>query len=962
MLAAIVLAAWPHLDLDVTLGEDYVLRGQAKWRYVNTGPTPLSEVHFTLLANGGATPNPHLSNGANAAGHWNAWSASATEIDGVRVPKGAPLRWRYEDAPPSTQTWGLERGLLVVELPEPLPPGGSAQIEITFATRIPHRRGDEGHFNGDATWRFGWFPHPRHRDDDGGWSDEAFLTAFTHKTRFSADDDDATVVIGAQHATDSDHGIVDVWSEVPVRSVPFVVSDRLKTLEAEVEGVMVRVHYYPDVAILDTSRGEAEATLRRVRRVLKYFNEHYGPYRFGRLEVLESPTTYLSMAGDGLVLLGDLFFVHDRTWMAWKLYEPVAEVVLAHELAHQWWGLGLGVSFDRDNWLSEGLSQMLALGYAEARMGGADLLRPNFFLRWVLAGLANAAWPTNTLEHTTLPTYEDHVRFGLEEPLVLPDRDVRHLEESAYRLYEKGYLAARAMRSLLGPEGTDRLLREVYARKVGGRVTVEDLRAVAKEVAGVDLGPLLDGFVLGNARSDLQIVGVEGRHVRLHREGDLALPAVVLARGNGESEEFEWPADVVDTTLALKFDPESVEVDPLSWVPDTDRSNNVWPGDAEFDFLAAKADVRRHHWSFNPMPFPHRYYLLGLSFGGRSANEWVWGAGAGLRGLLTLTGPPRDETEASLGTGEQRTVINSVVYAESGWVYDRGRAVGVSAVGDVWVEEGALAHQGGLLLLSHQWGIYERTDVGQVGALSLPRTILTLAAGVDAGQRLADDTLVEDELNLESGVGGLLLFDVRRNERINYGFDIGLTVTGGLSRADQDPFGVGRLALGYGFVIPYLGQVELGAVAAAISPDGPSASRPLLGQLAATVSGTAPYEASGQAAVLLRLPILRDRRVKNILTLGLLVFDDLSLDLGYAAAHGLTYDDGFGDPLGQVSAAFAFGLGSFPGKLGNLVLGVAVPTWPAPTEPEAWQFFVGLGIGVSPSLSPAAAPGRPLRP
>ena len=963
MLTALVLVAWPHVDLDVTLAEDHVLRGRAAWRYVNTGPAALTEVQFNLVANAGAQPNPHLSGGANAAGHWNAWSPSATEVVAVRGPEGGELRWRYADAPPATQTWGLERGVLVVALGAPLPPGASALVEVTFATRIPHRRGDAGRFNGDSTWRFGWFPQPRHRDGDGGWSDAAYLTAFTHRTRFSVDDDDATVVLGAQGGAARAGGTSEVWSEVPVRSIPFVVSDRLETIEAEVEGVKVRVHYYPDAAILDTSRGEAEATLRRLRRVLKYFNAHYGRYRFGRLEVLESPTTYLSMAGDGLLLLGDLFFVHDRTWLAWGLYEPIAEVVLAHELAHQWWGLGLGVAFDRDNWLSEGLSQMLALGYAEARMGDEDLLDPNFFLRWMLAAFANAAWPTNTLEHAILPAYEDHVRFGLEEPLVLPDRDVRHLEETAYRLYEKGYLAARAMRSLLGAKDTDRVLREVYARKAGARVTVEDLREVARDVAGVDLGPLLDGFVLGDARVDLQIVGVEGRAVRLHREGDLALPAVVEARGaGGRRKRFDWPADARDLTLALKFEPTSVEVDPDAWVPDTDRSNNVWPGDAAFDFLAAKPDTRRHRWSFNPMPL-HRYYLVGLSFGGRTANEWVWGTGGGLLRFGPGTDPAEEERAARAGEeAVASTVINSLVYAESAWTYDRARAVGVAAVADLWTFDDRLAHQGGQLTVSHVWGLFERTDVGQVGALWLPRTFLTTAIGVDAGQHLAEDTGVPEDYDLEEGVGGLLVLGVLRNERVNYGFDVGLTLTGGTSRAQQDPYGVGRLAIGYGFVVPYLGQVELQTVAGAITRGGPGASRPALAQLAATVKTTAPYEASGQAAMVLRLPILRERRVKNALTLGLLVFDDLSLDLGYAAAHGLTYDDGFGDPLGQVSAALALGIGAFPGKLGDLIVGVALPTWPAPTEPDAWQLFLGAGFGVGPSLSPAAAPGRPLRP
>ncbi len=935
VLAAVVLAAWPHVELDVTLDADDRVSGRAAWRVLNEGPAPLSELHFLLVANAGAAPNPHLSNLANAAGHWNAWSPASTDVGGVTDAAGRALDWRYAAAPPATQTWGLDRGVLVVQLPDPIPPGAETLIEITFETRIPHRRGDQGAFNGDVTWRFGWFPQPRARAPDGTWSDEAFLRAFTHRTRFASA---RKVVIGAQDADEESW-----WSEVPVRSVPFVASDRLRTLEREIEGVVVRVHYYPDLALLDTSRGEAEDIGRYLRTILPHFNRIYGPYRFRRLEVVESPTTYLSMAGDGLVLLGDLFFVHDRTWVAWGLYERLAETVLAHELAHQWWGLALGVAFDRDNWLSEGLAQLLALSYAEAEMGGDDLLRPNFFLRWMSAGLAGVALPTRTLEHQILPSYEDHRRFGIDEPLVLPDSELRHVEESGYRLYEKGYLGARALRSLLGVADTQRVLREVYARRAGRRVRLEDLRTVAQEVCGVDLGPLIDGFVLGEATADLQIVGVEGRHVQVRREGELALPALVVARGaDGRRGEMRFAADVRAATLVFEFEPESVAIDPDAWVPDIDRSNNVWPGGAGFDWFAPQADVYRHRWAFNPMPI-HRRYLLGVSFGGRTANESVWSAGAGTPGFGQLEG-------AGFAEG--------IVYAETGWAYDRGRAVFVSASGDAWMESGEPVHQGGDLFVANVWSLYEGTDVGQLGQLSLPRTIVSLGAGLDVGQRLAEDAVVEDVFGLEDGVGASLVLGVFRDDRLNHGADYGITLTGGLSRADLDPFGVGTLSGGYGFVIPYLGHVELAGSAAAITPGGPVFARPPV--FLATQVAASPFEALGRAGATLRLPVLRDRRIKNVLTLGLLVLDDVSVDVGYQAVHGLTYDGGMGDALGEASAALAFGIGAFPGHLGDLLVGVAMPVWPSAVDPDAATVFVGLGIGAAVARLPVA--GHPVLP
>ncbi len=951
MLATLVLAAaWPHVEIEARFDGEGIA-GTAAWSYVNGGDAPLEEVHFLLPANAEATPNPHLSNLANAAGHWNAWAPAGTEVRAVR---GAP-RWSYADAPPTTTTWGLERGLLVVTLAEPLAPGASVRLEIDFRSEVPDRLSDGGRLNGDLLWRFGWFPQPRHREA-GGWSAEAHLPAFTHRTTLTADDEDARVVIGGQDA-ELVPGGARAWSEVPVRSVPVVVSDRMEMVAETIEGVLVRVHYHPDLAFFDTSEGEAREKLRQLRTILPYFNEHYGPYRFRRLEVLEWPTTPLSMAGDGMVLLGDLFWIHDRTWLAWGLYRPIGEVVLAHEVAHQWWGLGLGVAFDHDNWLSEGLSQMLALGYAEERFPseegeqGEDLLHVNFFLRWMLANLGSIRLPENTLLHDVLPAYEDHVRFDLEEPLVLPDEQVEHLEESAYRLYQKGYLAARAMRAWLGPEGADEVLRTVYARSAGEMVTVEDLRQAALDVADVDLGPLIDGFVLGTATCDLEVAAVEGTTVQVRRTGDLRIPAVVVARRDGEEERFDFPAGEPLMSYQLPFTPDEVVVDPELLVPDVDRGNNTWPERSEFQFLAPHGDVRGSTWSFNPMPI-HRHYLFGISFSGRDANESLWSAGLGTPGFGTLTDPDDPDAPTTPEEGEflpegARAWGIGRAYAEAAWLYDRGRAFTLLGAGDFTFEqEVGPVHSGGQLLLGHAWGFYERTDVGTTARLELPRTALSVAAGAAVGQVHEPEAWSQRELEQETGWAPRAQIAVVRDERLNYGFDVTLALDGGLTLAAHDPFGVGALTFGYGFVVPYLGQVGLTVDGRSLTPDGPRSERPYLPLLPVTdpVVGR-PFDTAGSAGARLRVPVLRARRVKNLFTLGLLVFNDLFLDLHYGAAVGRTWEGDAPDPVGEVGASVVLGFTEFTGTGFTLASGVGLPTYPSATDLDGLRWFLTVGVG-----------------
>ncbi len=158
------------------------------------------------------------------------------------------------------------------------------------------------------------------------------------------------------------------------------------------------------------------------------------------------------------------------------------------------------------------------------------------------------------------------------------------------------------------------------------------------------------------------------------------------------------------------------------------------------------------------------------------------------------------------------------------------------------------------------------------------------------------------------------------------------------------PFGVGGLTLGYGFVVPYLGAVRLALDGAALSPGGPRVERPALVLLPVALAREAsPYDQATSAAVRLRLPVLQDRRIKNELTLGLFIFDDVSLDLHYAAAIGRT-DESAGDPRGEVGAALVLGISQFLGVTMDVSIGLGLPVWPGPTDLRDPQLFFTLGV------------------
>jgi hypothetical protein len=116
---------------------------------------------------------------------------------------------------------------------------------------------------------------------------------------------------------------------------------------------------------------------------VEYYSSLFGPFPYPRLAISQMPGNF----GQGwpeLVYLPTLAFIpkSDRTEMGLSKAsssDSLGPVIVAHEIAHQWWGNLLGWETYHDQWLSEGLaSYAAALFVARLKDGDRefrDLLR-----------------------------------------------------------------------------------------------------------------------------------------------------------------------------------------------------------------------------------------------------------------------------------------------------------------------------------------------------------------------------------------------------------------------------------------------------------------------------------------------------------------------------------------------------------------------------------------------------------
>ncbi|HEU5161428.1 MAG TPA: M1 family metallopeptidase [Streptosporangiaceae bacterium] len=140
--------------------------------------------------------------------------------------------------------------------------------------------------------------------------------------------------------------------------------------------------------------------------------------------------------------------------------------LLAHELAHQWYGDSVTPAFWKDIWLNEGFATYAEWLYSE-RSGG------------------------KTAQQLFDETYEQGPSAAVWKPVMAdPGRDNIFHET----VYDRGAMTLHMVRKAIGDAAFFTLLRRWPAEHRYGNVTTADFIAFAERLSGKDLGPLFQAW------------------------------------------------------------------------------------------------------------------------------------------------------------------------------------------------------------------------------------------------------------------------------------------------------------------------------------------------------------------------------------------------------------------------------------------------------------------------------------
>lgn len=252
--------------------------------------------------------------------------------------------------------------------------------------------------------------------------------------------------------------------------VAFVVGPLTATEWIDVDGIPLRIVHVPGKEHLTAFGLEVGAFC------LRWFQEYYGiPYPAEKVDLLALPDFAAgAMENLGCITFRENLLLVDPATATQPERQLVADVV-AHELAHMWFGDLVTMRWWNGIWLNEAFATFMEIA-------ACDAFRPEWG-RWLTFGLERtAAFETDSLSSTR------PVEFEVRSP-----QDAEGMFDVL--TYQKGGALLRMLEQHLGPEGFRAGVSHYLRLHALGNTETSDLWDAIEETTGDPVRQIMDSWI-----------------------------------------------------------------------------------------------------------------------------------------------------------------------------------------------------------------------------------------------------------------------------------------------------------------------------------------------------------------------------------------------------------------------------------------------------------------------------------
>jgi aminopeptidase N len=325
------------------------------------------------------------------------------------------------------------------------------------------------------------------------------------------------------------------------------VSEGVK-IDANPPAVTPLSYYVPHKDAAYAPKGFAPAA-----PALAFFSQTIAPYPYEKLALIVGATRFGGMENSSAIVFTNTLFdlrVNDKMSRRFDVPTRIEDVV-AHEIAHQWFGDSVTESTWADLWLSEGFATYFAGLFIE-KHDGEDSFRD--YMR-------NAAARYFAFEKQRNAPIHDTETQDLMK-LLNPNN------------YEKGAWVLHMLRERIGDEAFFKGLRDYYNAHRDANATTEDLRGALEKSSGKNLKQFFARWIYGAGHPIYQVGwgSMERRagaslivELKQLQDGEAFLDPVPIeftVNGQKTIETIYPKTKSTRVSIRLKANPTSVEIDP----------------------------------------------------------------------------------------------------------------------------------------------------------------------------------------------------------------------------------------------------------------------------------------------------------------------------------------------------------------------------------------------------------------
>jgi hypothetical protein len=592
-----------NYTINVKLNDQkHELSGFENVEYNNHSPEPLEFIYFHLWPNAYKDNTSALAKQFLQQGKRNLYFADVSErgyIDSLDFrSNGVSLKMEIDKDNPD---------ICKIYLPKSLLPGEKINITTPFRVKIPSCRFSRlGHDN-EAYYISQWYPKPAVYDANG-WNPIPYLDQGEFYSEYGSYDVSITLpenyVLAAtgdrfdaqeeedflnEKILETEKIIKQLKTEPYRKDLSFPASSKkLKTIRFKQDNV----HDFAWFADKRFHVLRGDLTLPHSKRTVytwAYFTDDEIDLWKDAIGYISDATFYYSLwngdyaynsisAVDGVISAGGgmeypMITIIGKTSEAFNL-----DVVITHEVGHNWFYGMLGSNERKHAWMDEGINSFNEMRYVRTKYPGATVA--DMLGRDSTFGLLGLNKFKQAYSYYLL--YAMQAKRNMDQPCELPSEEFSEFNYGAI-VYSKTAILFNYLYNYMGEEDFDIAMQFYFEQCKIKHPNPTDLRKVLEYFSEKKLDWFFDDLIGTTKKLDYKITHyskdkADGTYlVEVKNVGQVKGPVALCAMNNGKAVGMVW-YDGFEGSKVLEFPPAEVDafkIDYFSFMPEVNRKNNT---------------------------------------------------------------------------------------------------------------------------------------------------------------------------------------------------------------------------------------------------------------------------------------------------------------------------------------------------------------------------------------------------